>query len=42
MNFGPTFHDEVLNGGALSLNLLDARTNGWIAEQKGKTAAAGN
>lgn len=31
-----TFHDEMLNGGALPLDLLDARTNGWIAEQKGK------
>jgi uncharacterized protein (DUF885 family) len=33
-----TFHDEMLNGGALPLDLLDARTNGWIAEQKGKAA----
>jgi uncharacterized protein (DUF885 family) len=31
-----TFHDEMLNGGALPLDLLDARTNGWIAEQKAK------
>ena len=31
-----TFHDEMLNGGALPLDLLDARTNGWIAEIKGK------
>jgi uncharacterized protein (DUF885 family) len=31
-----TFHDEMLNGGSLPLDLLDARTNGWIAEQKGK------
>jgi uncharacterized protein (DUF885 family) len=31
-----TFHDEMLNGGALPLDLLDARTNAWIAEQKGK------
>jgi len=30
------FHDEMLNGGALPLDLLDARTNKWIAEQKGK------
>ena len=33
-----TFHDEMLDGGSLPLDLLDARTNGWIAEQKGKTA----
>jgi uncharacterized protein (DUF885 family) len=29
-----TFHDEMLNGGVLPLDLLDARTNAWIAEQK--------
>jgi len=31
-----TFHDEMLDGGALPLDLLDARTDKWIAEQKGK------
>ena len=30
------FHDEMLNGGALPLDLLDARTNAWIAQQKSK------
>jgi uncharacterized protein (DUF885 family) len=30
------FHDEMLNGGALPLDVLDARTNAWIAEQKKK------
>jgi uncharacterized protein (DUF885 family) len=30
------FHDEMLNGGELSLDLLDARTNRWIAQQKSK------
>jgi uncharacterized protein (DUF885 family) len=30
------FHDEMLNGGTLPLDLLDARTNKWIAEQKSK------
>jgi uncharacterized protein (DUF885 family) len=30
------FHDEMLNGGALPLDLLDARTNAWIAKQKSK------
>ena len=29
-----TFHDEMLNGGVLPLDLLDARTNLWIREQK--------
>jgi uncharacterized protein (DUF885 family) len=29
-----TFHDEMLSGGVLPLDLLDARTNQWIAEQK--------
>jgi uncharacterized protein (DUF885 family) len=30
------FHDEMLNGGPLPLDLLEARTNQWIAEQKSK------
>ena len=30
------FHDEILNGGALPLDLLEERTNQWIAEQKDK------
>jgi uncharacterized protein (DUF885 family) len=34
------FHDEMINGGALPLDLLDARTNKWIAEQKGKVTGA--
>jgi uncharacterized protein (DUF885 family) len=33
-----TFHDEMLNGGVLPLDLLDARTDSWIKAQK---AAAG-
>ena len=28
-----TFHDEMLSGGVLPLDLLDARTNAWIAAQ---------
>jgi len=28
------FHDEILDGGTLPLDLLDARTNQWIAQQK--------
>jgi uncharacterized protein (DUF885 family) len=31
-----TFHDEILNGGTLPLDLLEARTNAWIAQQKHK------
>jgi uncharacterized protein (DUF885 family) len=31
-----TFHDEMLNGGTLPLDLLDSRTDKWIAEQKSK------
>ncbi|MEK6398161.1 MAG: DUF885 family protein, partial [Terriglobus sp.] len=27
------FHDEVLNGGALPLTILDARVSKWIDEQ---------
>jgi uncharacterized protein (DUF885 family) len=30
------FHDEMLDGGTLPLDLLDARTDRWIAEQKAK------
>jgi uncharacterized protein (DUF885 family) len=30
------FHDEMLNGGTLPLDLLDARTDKWIAQQKSK------
>lgn len=30
------FHDEMLKGGTLPLDFLDARTNKWIAEQKRK------
>jgi uncharacterized protein (DUF885 family) len=29
-----TFHDQMLSAGALPLDLLDARTNAWIAAQK--------
>lgn len=32
------FHDEVLNGGAMPLDLLDARVTRWIAAQKGAGA----
>jgi uncharacterized protein (DUF885 family) len=31
-----TFHDEILSGGTLPLDMLDARTNQWIAQQKSK------
>jgi uncharacterized protein (DUF885 family) len=35
-----TFHDEMLSGGRLPLDMLEARTNSWIAAQKGgKTVA---
>jgi len=29
-----TFHDEVLNGGVLPLDMLDARMSAWMAAQK--------
>ncbi len=32
------FHDEMLDGGTLPLDLLDARTNKWIAQQMKVTA----
>jgi uncharacterized protein (DUF885 family) len=31
-----TFHDEMLDGGTLPLDMLDARTDKWIAQQKAK------
>jgi uncharacterized protein (DUF885 family) len=34
------FHDEMLNGGVLPLDLLDARTNSWIQAQKTATKVA--
>ena len=34
------FHDEMLNGGVLPLDLLDARANAWIREQKRHPAKA--
>jgi uncharacterized protein (DUF885 family) len=30
------FHDEILDGGALPLDLLDARTERWIQAQKSR------
>jgi uncharacterized protein (DUF885 family) len=30
------FHDEILDGGTLPLDMLEARTDKWIAEQKAK------
>ena len=30
------FHDEMLNGGVLPLDLLDARTDQWISEERRK------
>ena len=30
------FHDEMLDGGTLPLDMLEARTDKWIAQQKGK------
>jgi uncharacterized protein (DUF885 family) len=42
---GPTFdirsfHDEMLNGGVLPLELLESRTNDWIRSQKLAAASA--
>ena len=35
------FHDEILDGGALPLDVLDARVTAWIAAQKTGTTAVG-
>jgi uncharacterized protein (DUF885 family) len=38
-----SFHDEMLSGGVLPLDLLDSRTNSWIQGQKlGAKSAAAN
>ena len=38
-----TFHDEMLSGGVLPLDLLDTRTESWITAKKaGTQVAAGN
>ena len=33
------FHDKMLDGGALPLDMLDARTNAWIAALKANAVA---
>jgi len=35
-----SFHDEILGGGALPLDVLEARTDAWIAEVKAGKAPA--
>jgi uncharacterized protein (DUF885 family) len=37
-----SFHDEMLNGGVLPLDLLDSRTNSWIHAQKTAIRTAAN
>jgi uncharacterized protein (DUF885 family) len=37
-----SFHDEMLNGGVLPLELLDSRTNSWIQAQKTPVKTAAN
>jgi uncharacterized protein (DUF885 family) len=36
------FHDEILNGGALPLDVLDARVTAWIAAQNSGKAGTAN
>ncbi len=35
------FHDEILDGGALPLDVMDGRVSGWIAAQKAGATASG-
>jgi uncharacterized protein (DUF885 family) len=37
-----TFHDEMLNGGVVPLDMLEARTENWIKAQKTGTQAQGD
>jgi uncharacterized protein (DUF885 family) len=37
-----TFHDEMLSGGVLPLDLLDARTDSWIKAQKASPQITGS
>jgi len=37
-----SFHDEMLNGGVLPLDLLDSRTDSWIGVQKAGSKVAAN
>ena len=32
------FHDEILNGGALPLAVMETRVQAWITEQKAQSA----
>ncbi len=34
------FHDEILDGGALPLDLLESRVDGWLKAQAPKAAAS--
>src|ERR1700709_1776345 len=34
------FHDEILDGGALALDLLEARVDGWLKAQASNSAAS--
>jgi uncharacterized protein (DUF885 family) len=36
------FHDEILNGGAMPLDLLQERVQAWIKQQKSVNGAVGN
>jgi uncharacterized protein (DUF885 family) len=36
------FHDEVLSGGALPMDVLSARIHGWVAQQKTQAALLGS
>jgi uncharacterized protein (DUF885 family) len=35
------FHDEILNGGAMPLDVLDERVTAWINGQKTSNASGG-
>jgi len=35
------FHDEVLAGGAVPLDVLSARIHAWVGEQKAQASVAG-
>jgi len=37
-----SFHDQVLSGGALPMDVLSDRIHEWVGQEKAKVATSGN